>query len=104
MLLFFLEILQARDELLLLRLETLRLSLVLIDELLLVVDFLAAFSACLGLLLHLVVLYRVLRLGDHLSDRLAFHIFGVLILHVVVLLAHQVLFKLILDGLSASYL
>ena len=86
------------------KLELLSLPLVLVYELLLVVNLLAALSLCVSEFLHLEVLDSALALGDHLSDRFSLHVFLIEVLVIVLLLAHLVFLKLILDRLCTLQL
>ena len=103
LLLVLLQILQTPNQLLFLEFELLGLALELIDHLLLVVDFLTAFSTRIRKLLILELLDRVLALGDHLSDGLSLHCLRVMVHHVVLLFTHQVFFQLALHCLSTLH-
>ena len=92
-----LEVLQACNELLLGHFELLGLTLVFVDQLLFVVDLLSALGTRIGHPLVLEVGDRALAFRDHLADRLALHCLVVLVLHVELLLARQVILQLLLD-------
>ena len=104
MLLLLLQVLESADELLFAHLELLGLALVLVDQLLLVVDLLTALCPSVGCTLVLEVGDRVFTFSDHLADGFAFHSLAVLILHIKLLLARQVILKLVLDGSGALHL
>ena len=104
LLLLLLQVLESANELLFAHFQLLGLAFVFVDQLFLVVNLLTALCPCVGQALVLEVSDRVFTLGDHLADGLAFHSLIVLILHVELLLARQVILKLIFNDSGTLHL
>lgn len=99
-----LEALESSNELLFVILQFLGFTLVLVNQLLLVVDLVATFcTRCRQFLLGK-GLHRILALSNHLADRLTLHSFCVEVLSIVLLFSHEVVFQLAFDGLSPLHL
>jgi len=79
-------------------------TLILVNQLLLVVDLLSTFLSGVGHALVLEVGHGALALGDHLTDRFAFHSLVVRILHIKLLLARKILLQLLLNTGGALHL
>ena len=102
--LLLLQVLEPADELLLGHLELLSLTLILVDQLLFIVDLLSALGTRISQPLVLEVGDGALALGNHLADRFTLHSLLVLVVHVELLLALQVILQLLLDSCGTLHL
>ena len=97
---FLLKALKASNQLFLLKLQLLGFALILVDELLLVIDFVTTFLSSLSHLLVSELLYLASALRNHLLDRLTLDMQIFLVLRVMLHFSHLILFELVFDGLS----
>ena len=97
---FLLKALKAPNQLFLLKLQLLGFALILVDELLLVIDFFTTFLSSLSHLLVSELLYLASAFRNHLLDRLTLDMQIFLVLRVMLHFSHLILFELVFDGLS----